>query len=386
MPKQLNVNLAFTADTSQAKRQLQELQQQLNNLTNKSLSSSNAFGLTKEIEQATMAASKLKAQLAEATSPQTGILDLGKFAESIKRNGFSDLTDGLKDYRDQLVRLGPEGKQAFLSLTESISNAEIPLLRANSLLKQMGTTIANAARWQISSSIIHGFMGALQGAYGYAQDLNASLNSIRIVSSQTTEQMARFADQANKAAQSLSTSTLAYTDAALIFYQQGLRGEQVTERVDTVLKLSNVTGDSAEQVSSYMTAIWNNFYDGSQSLESFADKITALGAATAASSAEIASGLQQFAAIGNTVGLSYDYAATALATIVAQTRQSESTVGNGLRTVFARLSSLKQGGTDEDGTDLTKYTKALAEYGVQVKDQNGELRQMDQILDDIGAK
>ena len=229
-------------------------------------------------------------------------------------------------------------------------------------------------------------MSSLQTAYGYAQDLDKSLNSIRIVSGQTVEQMAAFAEQANRSAQALSTSTLAYTDAALIFYQQGLSGDAVNERVDTVLKLSNVTGDSAEQVSSYMTAIWNNFYDGSQSLESFADKITALGAATASSSAEIAAGLQQFAAIGNTVGLSYDYAATALATIVAQTRQSESSVGNGLRTVFARLSSLKQGGTDEDGTDLTKYTKALAEYGVNVKDQNGELKEMDQILDEIGAK
>ena len=98
-------------------------------------------------------------------------------------------------------------------------------------------------------------MSSLQGAYGYAQDLNASLNSIRIVSGQSVEQMAAFADQANRSAQALSTSTLAYTDAALIFYQQGLTSDQVTERTDTVLKLSNVTGDSAEQVSNYMTAI-----------------------------------------------------------------------------------------------------------------------------------
>ncbi len=98
-------------------------------------------------------------------------------------------------------------------------------------------------------------MGAIQGAYGYAQDLNKSLNSIRIVSGQSAKEMAAFANQANKSAQALSTSTLAYTDAALIFYQQGLSGEDVTQRVDTVLKLSNVTGDSAEQVSNYMTAI-----------------------------------------------------------------------------------------------------------------------------------
>ena len=96
--------------------------------------------------------------------------------------------------------------------------------------------------------------------------------------------------------------------------------------------------------------------------------------------------MQQFAAIGQTVGLSYDYAATALATIVAQTRQSESTVGNGLRTIFARLSSLKQGDATEDGVDLTKYTAALQEVGVSVMDQNGQLKEMDQILEDIGSK
>jgi len=40
-----------------------------------------------------------------------------------------------------------------------------------------------------------------------------------------------------------------------------------------------------------MTAIWNNFDDGTASLEHYADVITALGAKTAASSAEIAQGM-----------------------------------------------------------------------------------------------
>jgi hypothetical protein len=40
-----------------------------------------------------------------------------------------------------------------------------------------------------------------------------------------------------------------------------------------------------------MTAIWNNFDDGTKSLEYYADAITALGASTASSSAEIAQGL-----------------------------------------------------------------------------------------------
>jgi hypothetical protein len=57
--------------------------------------------------------------------------------------------------------LGPEGEKAFANLATSITQAELPLRRTNSLLKEFGTTLANTARWQISSSILHGFMGSL---------------------------------------------------------------------------------------------------------------------------------------------------------------------------------------------------------------------------------
>jgi hypothetical protein len=95
----------------------------------------------------------------------------------------------------------------------------MPLRRSNTLLHEFGTTLMNTARWQISSSILHGFMGAVSSAYGYAQDLNESLNNIRIVTGQNTESMAAFAERANKAAKALSTTTTEYTNASLIFYQ-----------------------------------------------------------------------------------------------------------------------------------------------------------------------
>jgi TP901 family phage tail tape measure protein len=86
-----------------------------------------------------------------------------------------------------------------------------------------------------------------------------------------------------------------------------------------------------------MTAIWNNFENGSKSLEYYADVVTALGAATASSSEEIATGLEKFAAVGETVGLSYEYATTALATVTATTRQSADVVGTAFKTLFARM-------------------------------------------------
>jgi hypothetical protein len=106
-----------------------------------------------------------------------------------------------------------------MSLAQSIVQAEIPMRRTSTLLSSIGTTLKNTIKWQLSSSMIHGFVGAISTAYNYAQDLNESLNNIRIVTGQSSAQMEKFAVEANKAAKALSASTLEYTNASLIYYQ-----------------------------------------------------------------------------------------------------------------------------------------------------------------------
>lgn len=384
MAKQLNsyqVNLQFTADAKQAQQQLQSLQSQLDAITKGSLNASIGTGISEEITKSTIAVQNLKNSLQEATNVNTGKLDLSKFNASLKASGMS-----LEKYRDILKTLGPEGNKAFSTLASSIAQAEMPLKRSNALISELWTTLKNTARWQISSSILHGFVGSVQSAYYYAQDLNESLNNIRIVTGQNTEQMAKFAKQANATAKALSTTTTKYTDAALIYYQQGLSDEEVKERTDITVKMANVARESAETVSDQMTAVWNNFYNGSQSLEHYADAMVRLGADTASSTDEIAGGLEKFAAVANTIGLSFDNAAAALATITATTRQSEDVVGTALKTIFARIQGLKLGETLEDGTTLNQYSQALEKVGINIKDSNGELKDMDNIIEEMGNK
>ena len=103
--------------------------------------------------------------------------------------------------------------------------------------------------------------------------------------------MRAFANHARDLAGDLRVATKEFVDASLIFFQQGLSEKDVIARTEATLKLAKVTGESVSNVSSELTAIWNNFDDGSRSLESYADVLTALGAATASSSKEIATGI-----------------------------------------------------------------------------------------------
>ena len=352
--RQYNVNLSFSADTKALQKQLETLRNQLIDLVNTAPTMGGFSGFTKELQQASTSVAMLKSQIDNATNVDTGKLDLGKFNQSLQQSGMT-----LEKYKIALMELGDKGAVAFSQLSQAIMNAEMPLRRTSVFMQKFATTLQNTARWQLSSALLRGFIGSVQTAYYYAQDLNESLNNIRIVTGKNTEEMAAFAKEANEAAKALNTTTTAYTDASLIYYQQGLSDEEVKERTDVTVKMANVSRQSSEEVSQQLTAIWNNFADGSKQLEYYTDVITALGAATASSSAEISEGLEKFAAVADTVGLSYEYATAALATVTAETRQSADIVGNAFKTLFARLEGLKLGETLEDGTDLNKYTEAL---------------------------
>lgn len=374
MAKRLNYTIGVNADTSKFEASLQEAVTSLQALGTKSQ-------IVPTLQKASTAALDLAKNLQSAVNTNTGKLDLSVFNKKLEDSGQS-----LRSYYNQMVQLGPAGTEAFLKVASSITQAELPLRRTNTLMNELWVTMKNTMRWQLTSSVLHGFIGSLEQAYGYSKNLDRSLNEIRIVSEKSAEDMARFAEQANKAAKALSTTTTNYTDASLIYYQQGLTDQEVLDRTETTIKMANVAGTTAETASQQLTAIWNNFYDGSQSLEHYADVMVKLGAATASSSDEISEGIEKFAAVANTVGLSYEYAASALATVTAQTRESASVVGTAFRTLFSRIQGLTQGETLDDGTTLNKYSQALATVGVQIKDTDGKLKGMDEILDNLGSK
>jgi hypothetical protein len=87
-----------------------------------------------------------------ATNVNTGRLDLSKFSAELKKGGVS-----LVEYADHFKNLGPEGERAFTNLAKAVVTAEVPLKRSNAAITELWTTLKNTARWQISSSILHGF-------------------------------------------------------------------------------------------------------------------------------------------------------------------------------------------------------------------------------------
>lgn len=375
MAKALNYNLNFKANTKEAETALKQLQMQLEKISLKSFKID-----SKGFKEAQADARKLQQALNFSTT-STGKLDLTKFNSELKKSGLT-----VNQLSKQMLSLGVDGEKAFASFAKTISSTQTPIRQTSKMLDEMWVTMKNTMRWQFTTAALGGFTGAISDAVSYAHQLDSALRDIRIVSGESAESMEQFAVDASKAAKRLSSTTKDYAEGALIYYQQGLDQEESRARTETTLKMANVTGDSASEVSSYMTAIWNNYAKGSENLEHFTDVMADLGARTASSSSEIADGLQQFVSLGPVIGLSFDNAAAALAAVSSSTRESAATIGNSFKTIFARLQGLKLGDTLDDGTDLNKYSEALATAGVQIKDSTGQLKDADTILDELMDK
>ena len=377
MSQQIRVNLMFDANTSAARSNIQQLATLLHEIATPKTVVVNGGA----IQQAAQAAQSLQVHLQNAMNVNTGKLDLTKLNLSLKQAGLN-----LHELSAKITAIGPQGQMAFMKLANAVAQAGVPAATLNATVSQFLKTMGSAIMWSAAYGALNKVTETIGDAVNYAKDLNKALTDIAIVSDLSADQLDNFADKAAKAAKALNSTTTEYAKAALIFYQQGLNGKAVEERANVVTKMAQVTRESTQDVSDQLTAIWNNFDDGTKSLEYYADAITALGAATASSSKEITQGLEKFAAIADTVGLSYEYATAALATVVANTRQSADVVGTAFKTLFARIQDLELGETLDDGVTLGKYSQAIQAVGVDIMTQNGQLKDMDTILDELGAK
>lgn len=294
---------------------------------------------------------------------------------------------GINKIRQDFAKLGTTGNQAFIQLAHSATTTSLKLKESVTLVDKLGITLANTVRWQISTAILNKFVGSFQEAWGYSKKLDSSLNDIRIVTGKSADEMERFAEVANKAAQGLGAATTDYTKAALIYYQQGLSDEEAQARADVTIKAANVTGQSADTVSEQLTAVWNGYKVSAQETELYIDKLAAVAASTAADLEELSTGMSKVAAAANAMGVDIDQLNAQLATIVSATRQAPESVGTALKTVYARMSTISAGGIDEeDGATLTSYTEKMNKFGINVLDANNHLRDMGDVIEEIGGK
>lgn len=378
----ISFGVGFNVDKSSL-NEIRTALQEIQRLTVQDITFNNKNTSVKEAQQQLIQvksdAEDIEAALQRAFNPKIGSLNVSKFSNELNK------LDIEKIYQN-FSQLGSVGTRAFQQISSSVLQTNLQLKESHKVLDEMAKTMASTVRWGISSSIFNNLTGSVQKAWNYAKDLDTSLNEIRIVTDKSASDMERFAQQANKAAQSLGASTLDYTQASTIYYQQGLNDEEVAARAETTLKAANVTGQSGEAVSEQLTAIWNGYKVTAEEAELYIDKVAKVAAVTASDLNELSTGMSKVASAAASAGVDIDQLNATLATVISVTREAPETIGTAFRSIYARLGDLALDGEDEFGVSLGTVSGQMEELGIEILDGQGQMRDMGDIIEDTAAK
>lgn len=329
---------------------------------------------------------KLQSMLNKSFNARLGMFDVKAFSNQLAQSGKT-----LQSYYNTFSKAGVQGQQAFAGMVTQLGHLDTNLKQTSKTADKIFNTLGNTVRWGVIASGFQYMMNSVHNTVQYMRDLDESLTNIRLVSNYSKEEMRDFALYANQAAKSLGNTTTAYTNAALIYAQQGFNLEDQKTLANTTLKVANVTGVDSADVSDQVTAVMNGFQLSVEETNSAFDKLAKVANVSAADVEELATAASRSAASANSLGVSQDQLYAQIATIVSVTRDAPENVGNALKTIYARLADLKMTGstTDEDGTTVTLGTLStlLENQGVEVLDERtGEMRGVGDIMEDLMEK
>lgn len=241
------------------------------------------------------------------------------------------------------------------------------------------------------------FRRALQKAIDTVKDLDAVMTEAAVVTDYNVgdmwSQLPEYAARATK----LGVSIHDAYESATLYYQQGLKTNQVVAVSNSTLKMARIAGLDAADATDRMTNALRGFKMAinEESAEHIADVYSNLAAHTASNVDEISTAMTKTASLAANANMSFENTAAFLSQIIETTRESAETAGTALKTVIARFSEVKslysEGqlmGTDSEGEEINvnKVSQALRTAGINMNEFLTGAKGLDEIFIELASK
>lgn len=243
-------------------------------------------------------------------------------------------------------------------------------------------------------AVIRAISSLINNMVEYVSEYSDKMNEIQMITLKTDDEIADLAKTYRNLAADMSVSSLDMADAAIYFTRQGLAAEEIEKRLKNVTMYAKAANVEFEDASEIITAVVNSMglveqeaEDGRNAAQRVADVFLQIGDHAATSGQEIGEAMQKAAASAGAFGVSMEWLAAYIATVSETTRQEARTIGTAFNTIIARLHQIKATGyNQEDETKVNDIAKALSKIDVVLMDQEGNWRDMEDILVDVAGK
>ena len=235
----------------------------------------------------------------------------------------------------------------------------------------------------------------IQGIIRYTKELDKAMTNIRIVGGYNQEQAEALMRSYNKLAQTLGTTTTAVAESANEWLRQGYSSqEQLEKLIDASTKLSKLGMISASGATSALTSALKAFNLTAEDAIKVVDKLTRVDQLASVSAGGISEALRKAATSAKLAGMSMDELIGAVSTIGEVTQQSMDTVGNAMKSIFARYGNVKAGvftqmGLNDEGMtseNINDIEKVLSKLGIRLRSTGTDMRSITDVLDELNEK
>ena len=237
------------------------------------------------------------------------------------------------------------------------------------------------------------FKRAVRDAYQSVKELDKVMTETAVVTDFTVGDMWEQLPEYSKRASELGVSIKGAYESATLYYQQGLKTNEVIAASSETLKMARIAGMDYAEATNYMTAALRGFNMeiNEQSAQRVNDVYSELAAITASDTEEISKAMTKTASIADSANMEFETTAAFLAQIIETTREAPETAGTALKTVIARFQELKKdpaeiGEVEGEIVDANKIETALRTIDVALRDTQGQFRDLDDVFLEIASK
>lgn len=286
-----------------------------------------------------------------------------------------------EDIADIKEGVGKDVEQNIKDTTKSLDQLDITTTKTTSTL---GKAFKQFTLYAIA---LRSLKKALREAISTVKELDRALTEQAMVTGLTRKQTYGLLKEYQDMASRLGATTKEVSSTMTQFLRQGRSINESLKLTEAAVSAAKVAGISAADSINYLTTAVNGFRLSANDAMKVSDKFAAVAASAAASYEEVAIALSKVAAQANLAGMSIDYTTALLTKGIETTREAPETIGTALKTIIARMRELGDyGKTLEGDMDLNNVESQLAYIGIALRDDNGELRSTEAVLDDLGEK
>lgn len=310
-------------------------------------------------------------------------MDMSKFSQDTK-----GAADAIQAYLNQeLQKLNNNlhtventvngASKPFEDLSHNVRDSGDALEQFNTQAKEIDQLKSRIQYFFGLNNAINLVKRTMREAYDTIKELDKAMTETAVVTDFSVGDMWAQLSDYTKRANELGVSTKAVYEAATLYYQQGLKTNEVMAMSNETLKMARIAGLDAAVATDRMTNAIRGFNMeiNTTNAQRIDDVYSRLAAISASNVDEISTAMTKVASLAHSANMEFETTAAFLAQIIETTRESAETAGTALKTVVARFSEVKKlvnegelSGSDEEGEliDVNKVSSALRVAGIDL--------------------